>query len=468
MRTFFLLLAFLGLVSGLPAQDSTSTPAPIYFICDASGSMWGQIEGQTKMSIAAKVLTATRENLQADQAVALVAYGHRTKECDDVEFMLDPDAANQVAFREAVHGLKPLGKTPLAHSALQVIERLKTEGEKATIILVTDGIESCGGDLCAVIRAAREAGIPFRLHIVGFGLKPDETEGLRCAALAGDGSYFDASDADGLASVMEEATAAPVVEPEHNVFVYAVKNGKPVDAHIRGVKPGSTKAINAARSYGDTARMYLAPGVWDLLASPLEGSDVEAIRLTDITIPAGEISHFKISFDGGTFRVMTTNNGEGWDCMVKIFPRGEKRAAAASRTYGRSDDQEVNPGVYDIEITAMVIEGTAISHRIEGVAIQGGEVVDIAHDFKSGTAMVGVSSGGKLVDAIVKFTDQASGKNVANGRTYTSPNNNPKKFILSTGTYKVSVTGLGKHKGLSDSFTMEIGAGQTVEKLVKK
>ncbi len=465
MRTLLLLLALLGYSTSLISQDSP--PAPIYFICDASGSMWGQIEGQTKMSIAAKVLTATRENLASDQAVALVAYGHRTKECDDVEFLLDPNAANQAAFQEAVSGLKPLGKTPLAHSALQVIEKLKSTGEKATIILVTDGIESCGGDLCEVIRAAREAGIPFRLHIVGFGLKPDETEGLRCAALAGDGSYFDAADAAGLEGVLEEATSATVVEPDKNVFVYAVKNGQPVDANIQAMKPGTTKSINGARSYGDTARMYLTPGEWDLVVSPLENSDVQPIHLSNITIPSGEITRLNVSFDGGIFRVTTTNNGEGWDCTVRIFPHGEKKYVAASRTYGRTDDQEVSPGVYDLEIMALKLEGTAISTRIENVAITGGQVVGIEHDFKSGIAMVGMKKGSDLVDAIVKITDTQSKTNVASGRTYTSPNNNPKKFLLNPGTYQVSVTGLGVHKGLKDSFTMTVKANETFEKILQ-
>ena len=467
MRSFFFnsMLLILGWIPLVQAQPMP--PAPIYFICDASGSMWGQIDGKTKMSIAAEVLTAARKNLPADQAVGLVAYGHRTKECDDVEFLLDPATGNLGAFQQAVQNLKPLGKTPLAHSALEVIHRLSASGEKATIILVTDGIESCGGDLCAVVRAAREAGVPFRLHIVGFGLKPDETEALRCAALAGDGSYFDAADAAGLEGVMEEATAAPVEEPDQNVFVYATKNGKPVDANIQGMKPGATRASNAARSYGDTAKLYLAPGTWDLVASPLEGSDVDAVRLTDITIPAGEITRLNISFDGGTFRVMTTNNGEGWDCMVKIFPQGSKRAAAGSRTYGRPNDQEVNPGIYDIEITAMVIEGTEISTRKEHVSIQGGQVVEIEHDFQSGIAMIGMRKGSELVDALVKVMEITSKKNVANARTYTSASSNPKKFILNPGTYQVSATGLGVHKGLNDSFTLIVKANETVEKILQ-
>ncbi|MEZ5033005.1 MAG: VWA domain-containing protein [Saprospiraceae bacterium] len=461
MRAFFLLLTILGQLTTLIAQDQA--PAPIYFICDASGSMWGQIEGKTKMSIAAEVLTSTRKHLPSDQAVALVAYGHRTKECDDVEFLLEPDASNQEPFREAVSSLKPLGKTPLAFSALEVIERLKQTGEKATIILVTDGIESCGGDLCAVVRAAREAGVPFRLHIVGFGLKPDETEQLRCAAEAGDGSYFDAEDADGLEGVLEEATAAPVVEPDQYVFVYATKNGKPVDANIQAMKPGATRATHGARTYGDTARLYLPPGTWDIVASPLENSDVQPVRLSGITIPAGEVTRLNVSFDGGIFRVTTTNNGEGWDAMVHIYPTGEKRSAAAARTYGRPDDQEVNPGTYDIEMTAMRLEGTGITHRINGLTIAGGETVEVSHDFLSGTVRIGVTSADGLVDALVHFADPATGKNLASGRTYTSDSSNPKTFLLTPGTYKVSVAGLGKHKAGKKTFSLTVNAGETIE-----
>lgn len=71
-------------------------------------------------------------------------------------------AITEDSSREAVHSLKPPGKTPMSFLALQVIEHLKKTGEKAKIILVTNRIEFCDGAMCEVIHVTREAGINFR------------------------------------------------------------------------------------------------------------------------------------------------------------------------------------------------------------------------------------------------------------------------------------------------------------------
>lgn len=440
-------------------------PSAITFICDASGSMWGRIGDRTKMEVATDVLASVNAGLPADQGVALVAYGHRQKEdCLDVEFLIRPASTDRGQFRETVARLKPLGKTPLAHSARLVIDHLRETAQPGTIILVTDGIESCNGDLCAVVRQAVEEGITFRLHIVGFGLKPEETGELRCAAEAGGGTYFDAADAEGLAGVLTEATATPVKEPTRSLRVTARKNGQPVDANIQVMKPGEARPVAAGRTYRDTAFIAVAPGTWDLLASPLEDSDVKPVRISGVIIQEGEVSYRDVSFDGGTFRVTTTNNGEGWDAMVHIYPSGEgKKAAAAARTYGRPDDQEVNPGVYDMEITAMRLEGNGIKHRINGLAITAGQILEVSHDFQSGTVRVGVSASDGLVDALVHFADPVTGKNLASGRTYTSASSNPKTFLLTPGTYSVTVTGLGKYKSGKKSTTLTVKAGETID-----
>ncbi|HRI85642.1 MAG TPA: hypothetical protein PK536_09385 [Ignavibacteria bacterium] len=70
--------------SGLINPDS---PSPIIFIYDASGSMWDQISGKSKMEIASEVLKNSVNGLPENQRIGLVAYGHRTKgDCEDVEF----------------------------------------------------------------------------------------------------------------------------------------------------------------------------------------------------------------------------------------------------------------------------------------------------------------------------------------------------------------------------------------------
>ncbi|HAY32699.1 MAG TPA: VWA domain-containing protein, partial [Bacteroidetes bacterium] len=85
--------------------------------------------------------------------------------------MVDSENSSKVLVNQSISNIKPLGNTPLAFSVLQVIDNLKNSKTKATVILLTDGNESCNGDLCEVVKAAKKEGIDFKLHIIGFGLK---------------------------------------------------------------------------------------------------------------------------------------------------------------------------------------------------------------------------------------------------------------------------------------------------------
>lgn len=67
-----------------------NAPSPILFIYDASGSMWGELDGKTKKEIASDVLSTAVNKLPDNQNIGLIAYGHREKgDCKDVEFLVD-------------------------------------------------------------------------------------------------------------------------------------------------------------------------------------------------------------------------------------------------------------------------------------------------------------------------------------------------------------------------------------------
>ncbi len=465
MKAIISLFCTLGMLFQMSAQDTLS---PIIFIYDASGSMWGQIEGQTKMQIASSVLSNAVDSLSKDQNVGLVAYGHRKKgDCKDVEFLVEMDNGDKSRITTSLEKIKPLGKTPLAYSAKRVIDTLSVKKKKATIILITDGIESCGGNICDVVRAARERGIDFKLHIIGFGLKDDETDQLKCAALAGGGQYYDAADAGDLGEVLHEATEATVDKPEKSLSVFAVKNGKPIDAYIKVYLVGTKEWSQSARTYKDTAFLHPSPGTYDLEIKPLGNSDVNALVLKGVECFKDSIVHQTVSFDGGKINVITLNNGEGWDAVVTVYNKITGKSAARGRTYGRSDVYEVNPGLYDVEVKALVIKGLDIIHRIENVEVKANETIDVEHNFKSGVVMIGASSDDGLVDAVVNIRDLDNKKSVANGRTYTRPTNNPKKFVLNPGKYTVTLSALGDFKGKKETFTIEVKEGETVEKITK-
>jgi hypothetical protein len=90
--------------------------------------------------------------------------------------------------------LKPRGETPLIHSVLQTIGDLKAAGG-GSVILITDGEESCKGDAKAAATELAASGLNLTLNIVGFTLT-GENAVTELTALAGStgGRYYSAQD----------------------------------------------------------------------------------------------------------------------------------------------------------------------------------------------------------------------------------------------------------------------------------
>ena len=158
---------------------------------------------ETKMTIVQEVTTEWRDYVDPLKPVGLVAYGHRSRyDCEDIELLLDFDELDPVKFKKAIGKLEPYGRTPLASSVSFVLDKLKETNQAATLILLTDGIETCGGSLCDVVQNAQEEGIDFKLHIVGFDLKNKDKTALECAAQATGGLYVDARNRDELTAAL--------------------------------------------------------------------------------------------------------------------------------------------------------------------------------------------------------------------------------------------------------------------------
>lgn len=461
MKNLAILLVALFVFCPIYSQDKQPS-SPIIFIYDASGSMWGTLQGKTKMEIASSVLSTSIGELPQDQKIGLIAYGHRKKgDCNDVETLVSMDNSSKERVTSEIKKIKPLGKTPLARSARMVIDDLRKSKSQATIILITDGIESCDGDICEVVSEAKKEGISFKLHIVGFGLKEGETKQLKCAAKAGDGNYYDAADAGGLGDVLNEVTQQTIDTPEGNVSVFAVKNGIAIDAWVRAYDVVAKRKPISVRTYKDTAYFYLPPSTYNLEVNPLEGSDVKMLTVEGVTSLDDEIVHRTISFDGGKIGVATTNNGDHWDCIVKVLdPEGKE--VAYVRTYQTPKEVEVNPGNYTLKIQALGdMKGLETNTETEAITVTAGDISKISHDFSSGKAFIDAKADGKSIDSVVTIDEANSGTNVAGGRTYSRG----KEFLLNPGTYKVKVAPLGDYKARkAQTFTMEVKKGGMTSK----
>ncbi len=187
------------------------------FVLDGSGSMWGKVEGRPKIEIAREVMGDLAKRLPPDARVGLMVYGHNRKDdCSDIE-IVSPLGSDRAVFVQALNDINPKGKTPITASLHKAVEQLRQDEGSASIVIVSDGKETCGGDPCAAARDAISTGVHLRIHVIGFDVAPDETQQLTCIAEEGHGKYFAASNAEqlvtALADVEKEVVAPPPPPP---------------------------------------------------------------------------------------------------------------------------------------------------------------------------------------------------------------------------------------------------------------
>ncbi len=198
----------LSLAAPTLAQERQNT----ILVLDASGSMWGQIDGVNKITIAREVVADILSDFSADQNLGFVTYGHRERgQCSDIETVVAPAPGTADEIARIVNELNPRGMTPMTDAVIAAAQALRHTEQAATVILVSDGIETCNPDPCAAARALEAAGVDFTAHVIGFDVR-GEAEALmqmQCIAEETGGRFLTADNARELTDALREVTAAP-------------------------------------------------------------------------------------------------------------------------------------------------------------------------------------------------------------------------------------------------------------------
>ncbi len=286
------IIAILALILSTITATAQSNDDKTILVLDASNSMWGQIDGVAKITIAQEVIGDLLQNLPADQQLGLVAYGHRREgDCTDIETLVAPGLDTRDAIAAAVNSISPRGKTPLSAAVLAAAEELRYEDVRATVILVSDGRETCDFDPCQLGEELERAGVDFTAHVVGFDVEndPEAKAQLQCLSENTGGRFLTAENADELTGAMEEVMAP--VEPEY----YAVR----IDARIEDNGPFITEGLEwtlhnrndldiSFTSDGADISADLQPG--DYRVRVLRAAD-EASTAMEFTVTSGDQTH---------------------------------------------------------------------------------------------------------------------------------------------------------------------------------
>lgn len=269
-------------------------------ILDVSGSMMSKLGKSTRIGTARQVLHDVMAKLPDDFNVGLRVYAHRysfkdvKQSCTDTELLVPIQRLDRQRIQSSVDHLKPRGDTPLFYSLRQTPGDLKPAGG-GSVIVITDGQETCSGDQEHTRQAAEEtarelkaSGIPETVNIVGFTLQGTEKKQAEQVmpplAQATGGRYYYAEDGQALSRALSLAAL--------NKFPYEV-----LDARGQQVAQGQAGPLSEA----------LPPGTYKVI---VHAEDQELTQ--QITLSANKDTILKIVRQGEQFVLVSgdTPNGQ--------------------------------------------------------------------------------------------------------------------------------------------------------------
>ena len=181
-----------------PKKYDANTITRILFIYDDSFSMFGKWGSGNKTDISKKLMGEFLDSLKSTPKLelALRCYGHQTpfrpnRNCQDskLEIPFNTAQKNCPLIKDRINKLQPTGTTPIAYSLGESANDFPPKDNcRNLVILITDGIEECDGDPCAVSQALQKKGIFLRPFIIGIGLDVKFADVFGCM-----GKFYDVS-----------------------------------------------------------------------------------------------------------------------------------------------------------------------------------------------------------------------------------------------------------------------------------
>lgn len=376
------ILTILLLLSTTYAQESQKTR--ILFIFDGSNSMHGQWQNSRKIEVAKKLMRETMDELKdiPNLEVALRVYGHQTairpgqQDCNDTKLEVPFGNNNFDRIKTKINSIDPKGTTPIARSLEYAAQDFpKCDECRNVIILITDGIEACDEDPCAVAKMLREKGIEVRPYVIGIAMDMESLKDFRCI-----GKAYDALTEESFKSVMKVVMSEALNNTTLQVNLNNIKK-QPKETDVT-LSFYDQKTGELKYTFMHTLNKYNKPDTMTI--DPLS-----TYRMVVHTTPQVEVKDIKLI--PGQHNTVTTDAPQG-DLSVHILgahsaytdisyivrKHGEKETINSKKM--NSMDRYI-VGSYDVEILSLpriIFENVKIEQsRIKSLEIQQSGVLDV-------------------------------------------------------------------------------------------
>ena len=199
----------------LPSDIAVASTTII--LLDMSGSMDGDLSGGRS-----KAQEATR--VVREEVIPKLANGNDaglwvigTGYCDRLRFQGNITSQASSVQNDLRNIGNPNGTTPLAWAIREALAKLKSSSEPRHLIVVTDGIEECGGDPCAEVKKGHAQQMEISVHTVGLGMSKNSAafNVLQCISNSShEGVSGTAENPQELQNILEKIVTTKVVPEE--------------------------------------------------------------------------------------------------------------------------------------------------------------------------------------------------------------------------------------------------------------
>lgn len=285
LRISLIVLLFSG--SQLFAQEQVTR---ILFVFDASNSMNARWQTQRKIEVARKLLKQSVDELQDKEnlQLGLRVYGHQSaiadgeQDCDDTKLEVPLGYRNGNYIKKKIDEVQCKGTTPIARSLEKAAgDFTDCENCRNVIILITDGIEACDEDPCAVARALQAKNIILKPFVIGIGIDESMMASLQCI-----GNFYDAASEENFEHVLDIVITQALNSTTAQINLLNV-NKKPLETNVPiTIYDNRTHEIlydfvHTLNHLGNPDTLYLDPIYnYDVVAHTLPSVKKENIKIT--------------------------------------------------------------------------------------------------------------------------------------------------------------------------------------------
>lgn len=344
-------------VTGLKGQQANQPEETtrILFVLDCSQSMAGEWGTDKKINIARKFLGRTIDSLSTypNVEMALRVYGHQSvvppQDCNDTRLEVPFAPDNGYRIKRKMTSLSPKGTTPIANSlAATAGDFPPRENCRNVVILITDGIEACDGDPCAVAMELQQKGILLKPFVIGIGLDWMFEKTFECM-----GNVYNASTEERFEEVLEIVVTHALTETTLQVnlideFGYPSETNIPLTFYNKNSGSIKYNFVHTINQRGNPDTMRIDP----LIEYRIKAHTIPPVYLESLLMAPGKHNIAAIDAPRGSLRVIQKKGFQYKDLKYIVRESGKTETLCRQTMF---NENKYITGRYDLEIPTIPI-----------------------------------------------------------------------------------------------------------------